>query len=122
MVQHQKYGQELNPSPYESTGTNPEQKLIQKLATLEKELARQQPEAKANEPSETDGAASDDGLSGEVDRLQSMMEAMGKPADEDPEMKQISGTLEKILDIQHPERVKKGLKINPCSRKSLYLR
>ncbi len=40
-----------------------------------------------------------------------MME-MNKKADEneDPEMKQLNGMMEKILDIQHPERVKEKIK------------
>ncbi|KAA5548122.1 conjugative transposon protein TraM [Adhaeribacter rhizoryzae] len=43
----------------------------------------------------------------DMDRLEQMMGMMknGNP-DEDPEMKQISGMLDKILAIQHPERVR----------------
>lgn len=46
------------------------------------------------------------GMSSDVDRLEQLMSAMQHPASEDPEMKQLSGMLEKVLDIQHPERVR----------------
>lgn len=43
----------------------------------------------------------------EMDRLEQMMGLMQKnEGTEDPEMKQINAMLEKILDIQHPERVR----------------
>ncbi len=43
---------------------------------------------------------------GEVDRLENMMQAMQQNGNaEDPELKQINGMLEKIMDIQHPERI-----------------
>ena len=49
--------------------------------------------------------------SADVDRLKQMMD-MTKNGDgsEDPEMKQLNGMMEKILDIQHPERVKEKLR------------
>ena len=49
-------------------------------------------------------------FSNEVDRLQDMMQQMNGSPDADPEMQQLNGTLEKILDIQHPDRVKEKLK------------
>lgn len=42
----------------------------------------------------------------DVDRLQDMMQSMQGQQGKDPEMQQLDGTLEKILDIQHPDRVK----------------
>jgi len=44
----------------------------------------------------------------EIQRLESMMAAMQSDpvsGEEDPEMEQLNGMLEKILDIQHPERL-----------------
>lgn len=49
-------------------------------------------------------------FSTDVDRLQDMMQTMSNNEDGDPEMEQLNGTLEKILDIQHPERVAKKLR------------
>lgn len=49
--------------------------------------------------------------SADADRMEQMMQAMNKEGgDEDGEMKQLNGMLEKILDIQHPERIKEKLK------------
>ena len=47
---------------------------------------------------------------GDVDRLEKMMQAMNDSNGEDPELKELNGMLEKIMDIQHPERVKEKLK------------
>jgi conjugative transposon TraM protein len=46
----------------------------------------------------------------EVDRLEEMMLSMQQEGGNDPEMAQIEGVLEKILDIQHPERLQEKYK------------
>lgn len=49
--------------------------------------------------------------SSDVDRLEEMMQSMnGKSDDQDPELQQLSGMLESILDIQHPDRVEEKLR------------
>jgi conjugative transposon TraM protein len=48
--------------------------------------------------------------SDEVDRLEKMMQLMNGEGSNDPEMQQIDGMLEKILDIQHPDRAKEKLR------------
>ncbi|WP_276374275.1 conjugative transposon protein TraM [Chryseolinea sp. H1M3-3] len=48
-------------------------------------------------------------LTSDVDRLESMMTMMQSGDQEDEEMKEINDVLTKILDIQHPERVKTRL-------------
>jgi conjugative transposon TraM protein len=53
---------------------------------------------------------SDPQFTADVDRLERMMEMMHDSREVDPEMQQIESMLEKILDIQHPERVKEKLK------------
>lgn len=42
----------------------------------------------------------------EVDRLETLMSGMQGNSNDDAEMKQLSGMLEKVLDIQHPQRVR----------------
>lgn len=54
---------------------------------------------------------------GDVQRLESMMQMMGNGDQKDPEMAQISGMLEKILDIQHPDRVQEKLKQKSAQRR-----
>jgi conjugative transposon TraM protein len=49
--------------------------------------------------------------SADMDRLEQMMDMTGNgDGSEDPEMKQLNAVMEKILDIQHPERVKEKIK------------
>lgn len=49
--------------------------------------------------------------SNDVERLEQMMQSMnGQSGDQDPELQQLSGMLENILDIQHPNRVQEKLR------------
>lgn len=50
-------------------------------------------------------------LSDDVERLEEMMRSMnGQNEAQDPELKQLSGMLESILDVQHPDRVQDKLR------------
>ncbi|MEX2233498.1 MAG: conjugative transposon protein TraM [Cyclobacteriaceae bacterium] len=62
-------------------------------------------------PSESEKRSVQDlGMSEDIDRLERMMALMEQGDVNDPEMRQIDGVLEKILDIQHPERVKEKIR------------
>lgn len=112
-----KYGQQLNPSPYQTPGENAEEKLMQKLTALQREL--NQPTAtKRSEKTMPAAAQDDDELTTQVDRLQGMMQGMGASEGEDPEMKQMNSTLERILDVQHPERVRERLQEKSFKQKA----
>lgn len=113
-----KYNQRLNSSPYEIAENNPEQKLLQKLALLQKEINKQ-PEVSVNENADVSNYNQDDEISGEMDRLENMMVTMNKGNTGDPEMQQLNGTLERILDIQHPQRVKDKLKEKSLQQKQV---
>lgn len=52
------------------------------------------------------GAGDSRQFNSDVEKLEAMMEMMQSNGSEDEEMKQIQGVLDRILDIQHPERVK----------------
>jgi conjugative transposon TraM protein len=101
------YNPGFNPSPYGSSPKKPEDEIMQKLALLQNELAKAP--AKERKTVEKKQVAAEDDLAEDVDRLQSMMESMNSP-DEDPEMNKIEGVLEKVLDIQHPDRVKERIR------------
>ncbi len=81
------YGQRLNTSLYEKSSTNAEDQLMQKLKALQDQL---------NKPVETP-------IVGEE---QETYESVYTSAQEDPDIRNLTGALDKILDIQHPERVK----------------
>lgn len=113
-----KYNQRLNSSPYETTSNNPEQKLMQKLALLQKEINKQ-PEASVNENPDATSYKQDEEFSGEVNRLENMLFTMNKTNTGDPEIEQLNGTLEKILDIQHPQRIREKLKEKSLQHKQV---
>lgn len=113
-----KYNQRLNTSPYEYTANNPEKELMDKLALLQKEINKQ-PETENATNNETGISNHDDEFSSEVNRLENMMLALDKTNTGDPEMQQLNGTLEKILDIQHPQRVKDKLKEKSLQQKQV---
>jgi conjugative transposon TraM protein len=60
-------------------------------------------------------------LETDVDRLESMMLMMQDGQQEDEEMQEINSVLNKILDIQHPERVKNRLEQNKPENADLYV-
>ncbi|HTN05142.1 conjugative transposon protein TraM [Agriterribacter sp.] len=103
---------ELNASPYgRKAYSDPnEEKVYQKLDQLNRSLneattGNEQEEIYLPEHQQA-------GLPTEnVDRLEQMMQMMTQNATtEDPEMNRLSGMLDKILDIQHPERMRDRLK------------
>jgi conjugative transposon TraM protein len=112
-----KYNQRLNTSPYSNTGSNPEEKLMQKLTQLQTQI--NQPENTGNEKPENINTNSNDDFSQQVNRLETMMQGMNDNGTDDPEMKQLGNTLDKILDIQHPERVKDKLKEKSLQQKEV---
>ena len=89
-----------------------EEKIHKKLEALQKAIdsptiiAGQNQGSSKNVISNTSDMHSDD-----IDRLGQMMSSMNEQKEiEDPELKQLSGMLENILDIQHPDRVKERLR------------
>lgn len=56
--------------------------------------------------------SNDPQFTSDVDRLEKMMEMINEPTEADPEMQQIESVLDKILDIQHPERVEEKKELN----------
>lgn len=89
-----------------------EEKIHKKLEALQKAInsptiiTGQNQGSSKNVISNTSDMHSDD-----IDRLGQMMSSMNEQKEnEDPELKQLSGMLENILDIQHPERVQERLR------------
>jgi conjugative transposon TraM protein len=99
----------MMPSPYGATKP-PEDELMQKLSKLQRQLASPETEKKPVEKQSFLKSGKDEALSGEVDRLEAMMQMMDKGEGDDPEMQKIDQVMDKILDIQHPERVKERIK------------
>lgn len=98
-----------------------EAKVHRKLEELQRQIdnptvasTRGRPVKKQAEPSTHSNLESD------VDRLESMMLMMQDGQPEDEEMQEINSVLNKILDIQHPERVKNRLGQDKPENPDLY--
>lgn len=81
--------------------------------TRDIDLKLQQLQTQINAPVDPQAASSSrdravmvPGMSSDMDRLEKLMSTMQGSPGEDQEMKQLGGMLEKVLDIQHPERVR----------------
>ncbi len=111
-----KYNPRLNSSPYEPSHDDAEQKLMQKLALLQQELGKPQDKA-GSERVEKEKTEQSDDFSEQVNRLEGMMQGMSAGENADPEMQQLGNTLDKILDIQHPDRVKDRLQKKSAKQK-----
>jgi conjugative transposon TraM protein len=106
----------LNTSLYDSQGHNDPNtdKIYRKLAELDKEMNKPIPsEDEYNHMYQgTNGKSSNSTTvnSSDVDRLEQMMNTVYQNTGEDPELKQLNGMLDKILEVQYPERVQEKLK------------
>ena len=83
----------LNPSPYEGSVQNPEEKLLQKISALQKGLAG--PKAPRQTGIQDEGETN--AFSAQTQKMQNMMEEMNSEGEEDPAIQQLSTTLDKIL-------------------------
>jgi conjugative transposon TraM protein len=88
-----------------------EKRVNKKLAELYKNLNANPTEQKRQDQDEL-SPKQEKALSNDVERLEAMMEMMQSDGAEDDEMKEIQSVLDKILDIQHPQRVKERQKGN----------
>lgn len=99
----------LNTSMYRDPN---EEKVHEKLEALQRAINKpiaspaQSPDFNNYARGSTAEVHSDD-----VNKLEEMMQSMNGRSDvQDPELQQLSGMLESILDIQHPDRVQEKLK------------
>jgi conjugative transposon TraM protein len=91
-----------------------EEKINRKLEELYAELNKSSIPPKSTTLQIPVEAADTDQFSEDVTKLERMMEMM-RPQEQDPEMQQIDQVLEKILDIQHPERVKQKMQVQTAA-------
>ena len=109
-------------SPYNnsSNGDPNETKVYKKLAELNTALNNATTQQTKSEDYKNDFQSENKTNinNKDVDRLEQMMQTMNeKDGGDDPEMQQLNGMMEKILDIQHPDRVKEKIKQKSEARK-----
>lgn len=101
------------PSGLQSYKDPNETKVYQKLAELDAELNRN---TVANEKKKSYASLQENSIAAsvntaDIDRLESMMQMMqGDGTGGDPELQRINGMLDKILQIQHPDKVATEIK------------
>lgn len=114
MAQRAATGPFLPASPYTGSEAGPEEMIMEKLATLQREL--KDPAAPSVQKEKRADLAGRRGeLSHDVNRLEHLMEGMKRASAEDPEMQKLESVMDKILDIQHPERVRRRLEQGPVT-------
>ncbi|WP_316787860.1 conjugative transposon protein TraM [Pedobacter frigoris] len=93
-----------------------ERKVYERLDQLNRTINQEQKTSTAsNVPTGRGPAHSPE--NSEVARLEQMMQMMNRPAEPDQEMNQLNGMLDKILDIQNPQRVRDQLKQQSALKK-----
>lgn len=112
----------LNKSPFNRNGNaDPnEEKVMQKLQQLNAALEITAAGSSPTTPNHENSIASSRPAvnKAETERLDDMMQSMQqKDNTEDPEMQQINGMLDKIMDIQHPERLNNRIQQNSLVHK-----
>ena len=95
-------GYQYNPSPYNGHANHAEDEVMKRLEALK--AAMNQPQTNLNEKgsSEDDQSKTDD----HVSRLEGLLASMNQSYESDPELDKLSGMMDKIIAIQHPEKVK----------------
>ncbi|MFH6957259.1 conjugative transposon protein TraM [Flavobacterium aquidurense] len=108
-VTHRKERHGLNKSVYRDPN---EEKVHQKLEALQKAINTQVAVPEQNRDYIKKAKSNETAIhSNDVDRLEQMMQSMNEgQGSQDPELQQLGGMLESILDIQHPGRVQEKLK------------
>ncbi|MCC9020442.1 conjugative transposon protein TraM [Flavobacterium lipolyticum] len=105
----------LNSKPLQDSN---EQKIYEKLQALQKAVSQPEvPDKYGHDMREFENYGSSKGVTDEIQHLEKMMSVMGESTGPDPELAQLGGMLENILDIQHPSRVQERLKQSSENKK-----
>jgi len=96
------FGFEVDGSSGTSNGQEKAGQINAKLEALNREINRSEPDYVRPTTSVRPQSPS---MKSDVDRLEALMKAMQENKTEDPEMAQLNGMMQNILDIQHPERI-----------------
>lgn len=113
-----KYNQRLNLSPFEQSKHKPEDEVMQKLSLLQKQLDNNSNLSHKQDAGYDNNYQAHTEFGSEVDRLETMMNQMNTGNGEDPEIQQLSSVMDKILDVQHPDRVKERLEQKKAQKSS----
>ena len=102
----------LNASTYSVGADEKERRINQKILEINKQINQPVEQENANPykaPSSFPNENKDE-FSSSVEKLQGMIQQVNDKPEVDPEMQQLNGTLDKIMDIQNPERIREKIK------------
>lgn len=116
-----KYNQRLNLSPFEQSKQKPEDEVMRKLSLLQKQLDNKSNLSHKQDAEYDNNYQANSEFGSEVNRLEAMMNQMNTGNGEDPEIQQLSSVMDKILDVQHPDRVKERLEQKKLQKSSSIL-
>jgi conjugative transposon TraM protein len=92
-----------------------EQKVYRKLEELNRHLENPDSYNRSNQNQNSQTSFENTSFDpGDVNRLEEMMKRTSTPNTKDPEVDQLNSMMDRILDIQHPERVKQRLSEKPA--------
>jgi conjugative transposon TraM protein len=96
-----------------------EEKVYKKLSELNREISSAASEPARPKQTNTSFYGNKNPISpGDIDRLENMMQNIKAKGEQDPELDQLTAMMDKILDIQHPERVKQRMTGQPPKEKT----
>lgn len=109
----------LNTSPYNNSSSQAEEKLMQKLNELNKAI-NEKPEEVDRESSGVRSKSSNANRKEitDDDNFKTMLPSLNQSNDDDPELDKLSGMMDKIIAIQHPEKIKEELKQKSSQQKT----
>ncbi len=112
---------ELKYSPYSNNVDVNEQRVYKKINELKQQINQPNINPYPNRRSNTSTRQDDSNeqFPGDVNKLHDMMVQMNDNAEEDPEMNQLNNTLDKILDVQNPQRIKDRIKEKSLQQKEV---
>jgi conjugative transposon TraM protein len=107
-IQNDPYFRLMNQDETTVEGPDAEEKVLEKISLLEKEINK--PAVSQREfPEYNPKPVHHQKMTEDVERLEQLMRLMSEKEEDDPEMRQLDTMLEKIMDVQHPERVRERL-------------
>ncbi|RZL46405.1 MAG: conjugative transposon protein TraM [Pedobacter sp.] len=102
-----------NPMAFSNYVDNPadqnEQKINERLSQINAEINRQGSSVSNSSSPNYVKTNSSENMSGDVNRLENMMESLNNSDGDEMEMAKLNAVLEKILDIQHPGRAREKM-------------
>jgi conjugative transposon TraM protein len=102
-----------NPMAFSNYIDNPadqnEQKINERLSQINSEINRQGSSVNNNSSPNYMRTNSSENMSGDVNRLENLMESLNNSDGDEMEMAKLNSVLEKILDIQHPGRAREKM-------------